>query len=707
MKLILNREQILALGKHIADALHLRHQSDNLLLGLPSNEFSAHHLEQALSNINVSAQQQTTPKHYAYPALALDKEGYFWFFENDGKSTFSSLDEAKPKQLSDIDKELIWYLSHDNVTDERSEKLHTRIPSWLKPAWDQVKPFYNSLLLASLTVNLLALVVPLFTMNVYDRVVPNAALDTLWVLATGATIAIVFDWLLKQARGHLTDAAGRQIDLRISSMLYAKVLGMRLEQRPASAGAYAKQVQDFDSVREFITSATLVSVIDLPFTLLFLALIFWLGGLIVLIPVVVLTLVVITSAVLQARLSESVEQASKLSTQRQAYLIENLNQLVELKQMNGQAGAQQKLEQTLAQMVDWQNKSRHSATTLTHTVASLSQFTSIALIVFGVYLISNGDISMGALIAIVMLSGRASGSISALAGLVLKYKQTQTAIESVKNIMALEQEQKSGENTINAPVNGNITARHLSFQYHEQELEAVHSINFEIKQGEKIGLYGRAGSGKSTLLAIIAGQYRATSGQLLIDDIDIRHWSLSALRKQSGWVAQSPSLFYGTVLENITLGAQNITPTNLTNALVKSGVSRFIDRLESGLETQVGEFGRFLSGGQRQAVCIARALLKDDNALLILDEPSSAMDAGHEKLLIKTLQDRTETVVISSHRKDMLTICDRIFVLDHGRLKSIETPSSLFSNKVHGGVKLVSKKVTRVNTETGSSSTNG
>ncbi|WP_024593711.1 MULTISPECIES: ATP-binding cassette domain-containing protein [unclassified Pseudoalteromonas] len=705
MKLILNREQILALGKHIADALHLRHQSDNLLLGLPSNEFSAHHLEQALSNINVSAQQQTTPKHYAYPALVLDKEGYFWFFENDGKSTFSSLDEAKPKQLSDIDKELIWYLSHDNVTDERSEKLHTRIPSWLKPAWDQVKPFYNSLLLASLTVNLLALVVPLFTMNVYDRVVPNAALDTLWVLATGATIAIVFDWLLKQARGNLTDAAGRQIDLRISSMLYAKVLGMRLEQRPASAGAYAKQVQDFDSVREFITSATLVSVIDLPFTLLFLALIFWLGGLIVLIPIVVLTLVVITSAVLQARLSESVEQASKLSTQRQAYLIENLNQLVELKQMNGQASAQQKLEQTLAQMVDWQNKSRHSATTLTHTVGSLSQFTSIALIVFGVYLISNGDISMGALIAIVMLSGRASSSISALAGLVLKYKQTQTAIESVKNIMALEQEQNSGENTINAPVNGNITARHLSFQYHEQELEAVHSINFEIKQGEKIGLYGRAGSGKSTLLAIIAGQYRATSGQLLIDDIDIRHWSLSALRKQSGWVAQSPSLFYGTVLENITLGAQSITPTNLTNALVKSGVSRFIDRLESGLETQVGEFGRLLSGGQRQAVCIARALLKDDNALLILDEPSSAMDDGHEKLLIKTLQERTETVVISSHRKDMLSICDRIFVLDHGRLKSIETPSSLFSNKVHGGVKLVSKKVTRVNkTETGSSS---
>ncbi|MDP5253902.1 MULTISPECIES: ATP-binding cassette domain-containing protein [unclassified Vibrio] len=695
MRLNVSNTELQQLGEEVAATLHLSHQADNLLLGLPSGHYAIHHLEQALANINVLSHKQNPNHDIVYPALIVDIQGDIWLYTDDYACDYCSNPElSRERNIVDIEPVVSWYLTHKKVTDKRAEQLHKRVPNWLLPVWQQIRPYYRALLIGSLTINMLALVVPLFTMNVYDRVVPNAALDTLWMLALGACIAVAFDWLLKQSRSHLTDAAGRQIDLRVSSKMFSRVLGMRLEHRPLSSGAYAKQVQDFDTVREFITSATLVSVVDLPFTLLFIGLIAWLGGAIVLVPITVLTLVILLSLILQSHLSQSVEESAKLSTQRQAYLIENLNQLVELKQANGQAKAQEKLEQTLSQMVDWQIQARHSASTMTHSVMGLSQLNSIALIVVGVYLISAGQMSMGALIAIVMISGRASNSIASIASLLLKYRQTKTAMESVKSILMLDQEQKPGDHTIDADLSGQFTARHLGFKYQDHDMDALYSLNFDIQTGEKIGLYGNAGSGKSTLLAILAGQYQGTAGQLLIDDIDIRHWSLSALRRQTGWVSQNPNLFFGSVLENITLGMNNIAPEKLASALTQSGVTRFIDRLESGLETQVGEFGRNLSGGQRQAVSVARALLHQ-RSVLLLDEPSSSMDNGQERQLIETLKQRRETLVIASHRKELLQLCDRIFVLDHGRLKSIETPASLFKS-TSSKVRLVSKRVEAV-----------
>lgn len=698
MHLTLTHQQVIDFVSCANKIFAQQHNHDQLSDGLPDGELAPHHLERAMLNGNISATQQHKQlDRMLFPAAIIDNQAQLWLLDKqDEKLTvlFFSGEQQPPLTQLTKDKPLVsWHLTMAEVIDNRSSSIHNKLPHWLKPVFDEVKPFYGSLLLGSLTVNMLAVVIPLFTMNVYDRVVPNAAIDTLWVLAIGAMLAISFDWLLKQARTQLTDTAGKEIDLKVSSTLFSKVIGMRLEHRPQSAGAYAKQVQDFDSVREFLTSATLVSAIDLPFTLMFLALIAWLGGLIVLIPITTMLLIVLCGAFLQARLTQSVEEAAKLSTQRQAYLIEYLNQIVDLKQSSSESKAQRLWEQTMAQLATWQNKSRHSANTLSHTVAALQQITTIGLIVAGVYLIHAGEVSMGALIAMVMISGRAGGAISQIASLLLKYKQTESAMESVKAVLELPQENQQSVLSSHSTLTGNIRVKQVSFNYPEQKLSVLNKLNFSINAGEKVGIFGAAGSGKSTLLALIAGQYQTTQGQIFYDDIEINQWSLKTLRKHTGWMAQSPSLFYGSLLENITTGCNHVEPNELARVIQLTGISQFMDRLESGLESQVGEFGRCLSGGQRQAVVLARALLKQPT-LLLLDEPTSAMDEITERHIISSLKNITNsTMVIASHKAAVLSMCDKILIMEHGELHDIQTPQQLFagSNRRLRSIKVTPK----------------
>lgn len=682
MKLNLDQQQIITLVRCANELFSQRCNDDQILEGLPDLAITHSHIERALLNGNINAAQQNIQLNkMQFPALIVDKNNELYLINKHNETLqllFTNAQEPTT-ELSNLSCQLSWLISVHEVIDKRTTSIHSKIPSWLKPVIDEVKPFYGSLLLGSFTVNLLAVVIPLFTMNVYDRVVPNAATDTLWVLALGAFLAIVFDWFLKQARTQLTDTAGQQIDLKVSSTLFSRVIGMRLEHRPESAGAYAKQVQDFDSVREFLTSATLVSAIDLPFTIMFLALIAWLGGLIVLIPITTMLLIVLIGAFLQGRLTHSVEEAAKLSTQRQAYLIEYLNQIVELKQSRSEQKAQRTWEQTMAQLSLWQNKSRHSANTLSHSVTTLQQVTTIGLIVAGVYLIQAGEVSMGALIAMVMISGRAGGAVSQIASLLLKYKQTESAIDSVKAVLELPQESQQSVLNNYSDISGDIRVKQLTFNYPEQQLAVLKNISLSIERGQKIGIYGVAGSGKSSLLALLAGQYEATRGQIFYDDIEIKQWSLKTIRRNTGWMAQTPQLFYGSLLENITVGAHNVDPNELARAIKMAGIHHFMERLESGLESQVGEFGRCLSGGQRQAVMLARALLQRPK-LLLLDEPTSAMDEISERHIISSLKSIDDTtMIIASHKAAVLSMCDKIVVLENGELRDIQTPQQLFS----------------------------
>ncbi|WP_108945007.1 type I secretion system permease/ATPase [Shewanella halifaxensis] len=648
--------------------------------GLSSSE-----LVQACNNVGLEAVEQKLPlTKMALPAIVfskldvpalLDKNaaGEWLLLSGDGQQTVISSAEFKANYHQDS-----WHVKRKLVTDARSEEHHFSVKRhWLLSAFDEVKPFYGSFLLGSLAINILALVTPLFTMNVYDRVVPNQAIDTLWVLATGASLAIVFDWLLKQARTRLADVAGKQVDIKMSNILFAKVLGMRLENRPASAGAFAKQLQEFDSIRDFITSVTLVTAVDLPFTLLFLALIAWLGGYMVLVPLACMLLLLVISFVMQKKLMATIEQTSQLSTQRQAHLIETLNLLVETKQNNGEAKAQRIWDDTVSSLADWQNESRIASNTLSHSVMNSQQLVTIGLIITGVYQIHAGNLSMGGLIAIVMLSGRAGNAINQISMLLLKFKQTQSAMTAVSSILELPQEQYFASQPSTAVgFNGAVSLRDASFSYPDQPLPAFTEVDLEIKPGEKIGLLGAAGAGKSSLLSILAGQYQLSSGQLFYNRLEARQWSVSDIREHVGWMSQQPTLVYGTVLDNLLFGLKGVDENLLANTIISSGIDKLMDRLGSGLDSQVGEFGRQLSGGQRQAIALARVLLRQPK-LLLLDEPTSAMDERSENQIIACLSQVETSMVIASHNPKLLSLCDRILVVDKGRITMEQTPAEM------------------------------
>ncbi|BCK30178.1 type I secretion system permease/ATPase [Vibrio cholerae] len=591
----------------------------------------------------------------------------------------SSMDE---KTLRHMIEPTVWQVSVDHAPEQGLWGEEPRATAhWLWAVVKEVRPWYRDLLIASFIINVLALVVPLFTMNVYDRVVPNQAFSTLWVLVVGVSIVLLFDWLLREARSSVTDAAGRYIDNKLSAILFAKVMGMKLENRPQSAGAFARQLQDFDSVREFFTSVTLVTLIDLPFTLLFLLLIGWLGGAMMFIPLAIMALLLLLTAVMKGKIEQTHTETARLSTIRQAHLFDSLLALPEIKQNNAEGAAQSRWEQTTAQLSEWYNRSRHYSNVVTHTIQSSQQVVTICLIVLGVYQIAAGNLSMGGLIAIVMLSGRAAGAINQLSLLMLRVQQTKTAIQGLNSIMALPQERSEQQKLDAERFMGSVKLEAVDFTYPQAPMACLKGINLSIRAGERIGLIGLAGSGKSTLLALMAKQLAPTQGRIFFDQVDSQLWPTSLIRQSTGWMAQTPQWIQGTITDNIALGDTQVDKARLAQAIQWSGLMHYMSGLQQGLETQVGEAGRYLSGGQKQAVALARAFYCCPQ-LLILDEPTNALDKQAETQLFQSLQSmpRDISMVISSHKHAFLTLCDRIVVLDKGSIVAEGKPSEILAS---------------------------
>ncbi|HAS3584304.1 type I secretion system permease/ATPase [Vibrio cholerae] len=591
----------------------------------------------------------------------------------------SSMDE---KTLRHMIEPTVWQVSVDHAPEQGLWGEEPRATAhWLWAVVKEVRPWYRDLLIASFIINVLALVVPLFTMNVYDRVVPNQAFSTLWVLVVGVSIVLLFDWLLREARSSVTDAAGRYIDNKLSAILFAKVMGMKLENRPQSAGAFARQLQDFDSVREFFTSVTLVILIDLPFTLLFLLLIGWLGGAMMFIPLAIIALLLLLTAVMKGKIEQTHTETARLSTIRQAHLFDSLLALPEIKQNNAEGAAQSRWEQTTAQLSEWYNRSRHYSNVVTHTIQSSQQVVTICLIVLGVYQIAAGNLSMGGLIAIVMLSGRAAGAINQLSLLMLRVQQTKTAIQGLNSIMALPQERSEQQKLDAERFMGSVKLEAVDFTYPQAPMACLKGINLSIRAGERIGLIGLAGSGKSTLLALMAKQLAPTKGRIFFDQVDSQLWPTSLIRQSTGWMAQTPQWIQGTITDNIALGDTQVDKARLAQAIQWSGLMHYMSGLQQGLETQVGEAGRYLSGGQKQAVALARAFYCCPQ-LLILDEPTNALDKQAETQLFQSLQSmpRDISMVISSHKHAFLTLCDRIVVLDKGSIVAEGKPSEILAS---------------------------
>lgn len=519
-------------------------------------------------------------------------------------------------------------------------------------------------------INLIALAAPLFVMNVYDRVVPNQATATLWVLAVGICGAYLFDLLLKSMRSLCLDLAGKKTDLIISATLFERIVGMSMKMRPARVGSYAQNIHEFQGMRDFLTSLTLASLIDLPFTLIILGVIALLGGHLVWIPIVAFPLALGIGHFLQKPLTATLERTMALGAERQSSLIETLAGLDAVKVNNAESERQYQWEQTIGTLSRLELRVKVLSGLAMNITLLIQQVAGVAMIIFGVYQIIDGTLSMGGLVACYMLSGRALGPLAQLSGLLTRYQQAKVTMVSVDQMMELPQERNFEERPLSRKsLQGAMTFREVDFTYPNQQNLALRGINLNVRPGEKIGIIGRSGSGKSSLAKLLVGLYQPDSGSLLVDGVDIRQIDVSELRHNIGYVAQDIQLLAGTLRDNLVSGARYVDDEMVLQAAELAGVHEFARLHPQGYELQVGERGQNLSGGQRQNVALARALLLNP-PILLLDEPTSAMDNTGEERLKQRLQSVIEnkTVILVTHRASLLSLVDRLLVIDRGQI---------------------------------------
>ncbi|KTC41958.1 ABC transporter, partial [Pseudomonas sp. ABAC21] len=564
----------------------------------------------------------------------------------------------------------VFFAQPQHKFDVTNGTLIPRARSWFRDTLKRSRWLYADAIAASLVINLIALAAPLFVMNVYDRVVPNQATATLWVLAIGICGAYLFDLLLKSLRSLCLDLAGKKTDLIISATLFERIVGMAMKVRPARVGSYAQNIHEFQGMRDFLTSLTLTSLIDLPFTLIILLVIALLGGHLVWIPIIAFPLALGIGHMLQKPLTATLQRTMALGAERQSSLIETLAGLDAVKVNNAESERQYQWEQTIGTLSRLELRVKVLSGLAMNITLLIQQVAGVAMIIFGVYQIIDGNLSMGGLVACYMLSGRALGPLAQLSGLLTRYQQAKVTMVSVDEMMELPQERNYDERPLSRKaLQGAMAFREVDFTYPNQQTLALRGINLNIRPGEKIGIIGRSGSGKSSLAKLLVGLYQPDAGSLLVDGVDIRQIDVSELRHNIGYVAQDIQLLAGTLRDNLVSGARYVDDEMVLQAAELAGVHEFARLHPQGYELQVGERGQNLSGGQRQNVALARALLLNP-PILLLDEPTSAMDNTGEERLKQRLQSVIEnkTVILVTHRASLLSLVDRLLVIDRGQI---------------------------------------
>jgi ATP-binding cassette subfamily C protein LapB len=527
------------------------------------------------------------------------------------------------------------------------------------------------ILLAAFIVNMLALAMPLFTMNVYDRVIPNKAVSTLWVLAAGVGLALVFDFILRLARAQLIDEIGRKMDAKLAQKLFEKVMNLPMAARQGSTGALARRVSEYELVRDFFASTTVVLAVDVLFLFLFLILITVLAGWLVAVPLVGIALMLVAGMTLQKSMGRAALDAQADSSLQNSLLVESIGGAETLKAARAEGQMLGRWRRYSGMSAGTQERMRRLNSVAVNLAGISQQLISVGLLIGGFYQFNQGNMTMGAIIAIIMLAGRAVQPIGQLAFLFTRGKQAFATLNSLQEMMDVSDERQSAARSIMPEIRaGHIEVRDLEFRYPEGARDALSGINLTIRPGERIGIIGRVASGKSTLGRVLCGLYQPTSGTYTIDGLDSRQFHPHQLREAFRFVAQDSELFSGSVRDNLMLGAAQATDNQLVDAVVRSGADIFLSRDAAGFDLQVGERGSRLSGGQRALLVLARALVSPSK-LLFLDEPSGSMDTQTEMYFIdhlKTALTPNQTLVVATHRHNMLSIVDRLIVIDGGKI---------------------------------------
>ncbi|GGW37009.1 type I secretion system permease/ATPase [Vreelandella hamiltonii] len=560
----------------------------------------------------------------------------------------------------------------DNASEPSVNSKKRRDQHWFWGVIRENRRLYRDIVLGSLAINLFAVAMPLFVLNVYDRVVPNQATETLWVLAVGIFIVLCFDLALRLMRSSFVDLAASRADVKLSSSIMAKSLGLRLEERPASTGSFTSTLQSFESVRAFIGSATILGIVDLPFVLMFAAIIALINPWLVLPVLVGIVFVLLYALAAQGKLHELSQTTWEVGAQRNSLLVESISQLENVKALRAESRIQRQWEKATAFLAKTGSQLKMVSTSVSNVAQWAQHSIAVCVIIVGVYQIIQGNLTQGGLIAAYMLSSRAMAPISQAAALLAQYHQSSTALESLNNVMDKKSERHEGKSYVEKPsFEGNIRLEKVTLRYPNEERDALREVSIHVKAGEKVALLGRIGCGKSSLNKLIMGFYQPTAGAVLVDNVDIRQLDPLHLRRHIGYVPQDVSLFSGSLRENIVAGGGNdrVDDEALLRALELAGLEALVNGHPHGVDLQVGERGQALSGGQKQAVAIARALVQDP-PILLLDEPTSSMDNASEEAFKANLTRMSagKTILVVTHRTSLLSLVDRIIVMDAGKV---------------------------------------
>lgn len=529
---------------------------------------------------------------------------------------------------------------------------------------------YTQVLLAAVLANFLSLTTSIFIMVVYDRVLPNEATESLIALTIGVALALVFDFLIKNLRAGFIDRAGQRADMVMGRRIFDQILDMQMRARKGSTGALASTLREFETLRDFFTSATLVAVVDLPFILLFIAVISMIGGPLAIVPAIAVPVVLAVGLAVQPILARLAEQSFKDGQSKQSVLVETVAGLETIKATGAARRMRARWEDAIARQSDHGARARAVTQFAMNATSFTQQSAQVMVVFYGVFLITAGEVSMGALIASVILTGRTLAPLAQLAQTLTRLNQARSSYRNLDALMHAESERPPGQHWISRPrLEGRIRFDDVHFTYPDQMQAALNGVSFTIEPGEKVAILGRIGSGKSTVARLLLGLYEPDRGAVLVDDTDIRQIDPGDLRRNVGSVLQDVWLFSGTVRENIAIGARRPRDADILEAARIAGVEDFIARHPSGYDMMLAERGEGLSGGQKQAISLARALVGQPPVLL-LDEPTSAMDVQNEREVIARLkaaaQDRTMVVV--THRTSLLELVDRVIVIENGRV---------------------------------------
>ncbi len=555
---------------------------------------------------------------------------------------------------------------------ESAELVETRSDDhWL---WSSVFRFWPSWLnvaLAALLINLLGLALPLFAMNVYDRVIPNASIPTLWALGAGVVIALIFDFLLRMLRAVVIDNSGRRIDMKVSSLLFKQALDVKMAARGGRAGDLASHIREFETVRDFFTSASLSSMIDLFFIGVFLSVLWLIVGPLALVPMIAVPIVLFVTLLIQIPLAKSVAKSQATTANRHSVLVESLVGIETVKAISAEGVLQGRWEDAVSGSVRASSDIKFWSSLATYFCLFVQQAVSVGVIVWGVFLVIDNTISIGALIASNILAARVLAPLGGIAMTMARAQQSFVSLKQLNALMKLDGDHKS-QSPKSARLNSAaLQIKDLKFAYPNQDYSALDISMLNITPGERVGIVGMVGSGKSTLGRLLCGLYSADEGTIVLDGNEINQYSKADLRQAIAYVGQDAELFTGSLRENI-LFARQFDEERFRQAVNVSGVSAFAQAHPHGYEMQVGERGKYLSGGQRQAVTLARALMGTPK-LLFLDEPTSGMDNLSEAAFVRGISswmDSKTSLLVATHRFSLLELVNRILVFDKGKLVS-------------------------------------